>query len=171
MPLKIDILKNDDYNIVLLEKVNCTSRDELTAREQYHIKNNKCVNKVIAGRSLEEWKEENRQKLKDYQTNYRNEHKGALIDYHKEYKSTHRQEYNKYNSKYRAIDRDILNEKRREQCHCQVCGGTYTRVNKSRHEKMKHHQEALLSQNNIKTKMKTSITKTTPQSKYYMNTL
>jgi hypothetical protein len=41
-----DILKNDNYDIILLEKpVNINSKDELNARERYYIDNLVCVNK------------------------------------------------------------------------------------------------------------------------------
>jgi hypothetical protein len=36
--------------ITLIENCSCSCRDELTAREGFHIRNNKCVNKNIAGR-------------------------------------------------------------------------------------------------------------------------
>ncbi|RYH18809.1 hypothetical protein EON65_26865 [archaeon] len=50
------IIKNGDYCIALLEEVNCSSKDELSAKKRYYIENNTCVNKVIAGRTLEEYK-------------------------------------------------------------------------------------------------------------------
>lgn len=43
-----EILKNNDYKIVLVELFSCTCKDELTMREQYYIDNFKCVNKANA---------------------------------------------------------------------------------------------------------------------------
>ena len=40
-----DILKNNNYQIELLEKCNIKTKDELTARERHFIDNNDCVNK------------------------------------------------------------------------------------------------------------------------------
>ena len=46
----------DNCRIVLLESVNyCESKDELTAREAYYIKNNKCVNKNVPNRTKKEY--------------------------------------------------------------------------------------------------------------------
>jgi len=45
----------DNCNIVLIELVNCNSKDELLAREAYHIKNNKCVNKIVPLRTDKEY--------------------------------------------------------------------------------------------------------------------
>ena len=42
-----DILENGNYTITLLEKCPCESKDELHARERYHIERNECVNKMI----------------------------------------------------------------------------------------------------------------------------
>lgn len=36
-----------NVEIILLEAVNANSKDELSARERFHIQNNKCVNKHI----------------------------------------------------------------------------------------------------------------------------
>ena len=45
----------DNCRIVLLESVKCESKDELTAREAYYIKNNKCVNKNVPNRTKKEY--------------------------------------------------------------------------------------------------------------------
>ena len=42
-----EILKNKNYTITLLEKCPCDSKDELHARERYHIEKNECVNLMI----------------------------------------------------------------------------------------------------------------------------
>ena len=64
----------DNCSIFLLENVNCNSRDELHAREGFHIRNTKCVNKILAGgRSREEilerkrqYRIDNKDKIKEY---------------------------------------------------------------------------------------------------------
>ena len=44
-----DILKNADYNIILIELYPCNSKDELLARERHHIDTVECVNKNKPG--------------------------------------------------------------------------------------------------------------------------
>ena len=64
----------DNCSIYLLESVNANSKDELHAREGFHIKNTKCVNKILAGgRSHEEildrkrqYRIDNKDKIKAY---------------------------------------------------------------------------------------------------------
>jgi hypothetical protein len=44
-----EIIKNNNYEIILLESYPCNSIDELKARERYYIENNERVNKNIPG--------------------------------------------------------------------------------------------------------------------------
>ena len=48
------IIKNGDYNIVLLELYPCNSKDELRMCEQKHINSCECINKIKAFQSEEE---------------------------------------------------------------------------------------------------------------------
>jgi len=41
-----DIIKNGNYDIILIENYPCTSKDELHARERYWTNNINCINKV-----------------------------------------------------------------------------------------------------------------------------
>jgi hypothetical protein len=54
-----EIMKFDDCQIFLVEEICCETKDQLIARERYHIENNVCVNKFIPGRKNKEWKAEN----------------------------------------------------------------------------------------------------------------
>ena len=46
-----EILKNNNYEIILIESHPCGSSDELHARERFYIENNNCVNKSMPGRT------------------------------------------------------------------------------------------------------------------------
>ncbi len=50
----------DNCRIILLERVNANSKDELIAREAHHIKNNKCVNGLVPQRTVKEYYEDNK---------------------------------------------------------------------------------------------------------------
>ena len=64
----------DNCAIYLLENVKAQSKNELYAREGFHIRNTKCVNKILAGgRSREEilerkrqYRIDNKEKIKEY---------------------------------------------------------------------------------------------------------
>ena len=74
----------ENCNIILLEVFPCNSKDEAHAREAYHIKSIKCVNKVIPGKISETY-------FKDYNKKYRQDHKEELLKKDRLYK-----EANKY---------------------------------------------------------------------------
>jgi hypothetical protein len=63
------ILENNDYSIELLEDYPCESKFELHEREQFYIKNNKCVNKYIPNRTDKEYREDNKDSIREYQQN------------------------------------------------------------------------------------------------------
>jgi hypothetical protein len=60
-----DIIKNNDYDIILLEIVNVNTKDELVARERWWIENTDCINKRIEGRTRKEYWNHYQQKNKE----------------------------------------------------------------------------------------------------------
>jgi len=79
-----DIIKNGDFNIILIENYPCNSKKELTARERYFIENNKCINKVIPGRTNKEYVNDNKDRLnKIRRDNY--DHEKNKINCKKDY--------------------------------------------------------------------------------------
>jgi hypothetical protein len=69
-----DLYGVENCEIVLLESVNCNSKDELRAREGFYIQNNICVNKNVAGRSIKDYKklyyETNKENIKEKVNKY-----------------------------------------------------------------------------------------------------
>jgi hypothetical protein len=75
-----EILKYNDAYIELVETYRCNSSDELNKREGEIIRMTKyCVNKLIAGRTKHEYWEDNKDKLKEYKTEYREANKDQRI--------------------------------------------------------------------------------------------
>ena len=66
-----EILQNENYNIILIENVQCNNRDELRARERFYIDSLPCVNKNIPGRSKKEYREINTDKIALQNKQYR----------------------------------------------------------------------------------------------------
>ena len=63
-----DILEKGDFNIELVEIVE--DLDNLQIREGFYIKNNECVNKYVAGRTKQEYYEDNEEKMKAYKAQW-----------------------------------------------------------------------------------------------------
>jgi hypothetical protein len=108
-------------NIVLIETFPCNTRDELFAREAYHIKSMKCVNKHIPLRTHKEYREEHREIISDKGKDYYKINKDKIIEKVKEY---HKINKDKINEK--TLKRYYDNKEQRKQ--------TYYYENKEKNE-------------------------------------
>jgi hypothetical protein len=57
------VLECGDYKMELLEKYPCNNKQELFIKEGEHIRTNECINKQIAGRTQQQYIEENKEKI------------------------------------------------------------------------------------------------------------
>tara|TARA_R110002012_G_scaffold289624_1_gene482764 strand:+ start:54 stop:506 length:453 start_codon:yes stop_codon:yes gene_type:complete len=78
-----EIIKNGDYDIFLVEDYPCNSKKELLSREGYYMKNNECINKLIAGRTVHEYYYDNKEKIKLQRIGYREKTKEKSREYDK----------------------------------------------------------------------------------------
>jgi hypothetical protein len=143
------ILENGDYDIVLLEIVDdCTCKDQLKAKERYHIENNRCVNKIIVGRTRKEHYEAN---------------KSQILQKHKKYYESNKEQINQNKKLYYQNNLEVIRAKQNAKTICH-CGGHYLHSHKAKHERTKKHQLSLQQciETNvtipIKTKMSTNKT-------------
>ena len=99
-----------DVEIVLLESVNCNTKDELHKKEKEYIEKYKdiIVNKNIPSRTSIEYRIDNKEKLKDK------------------------------NKKYYENNKEEINEKSKQKYDC-ICGKQLRISDKSTHNKSKHH--------------------------------
>jgi len=108
------LLEAGDVDIQLIESYPCKSRDELRAREGYFIRKEKCVNKLIAGRTMKEYKKDNKEKISEYNKNY--------------YKQ------------YYDCNKEKIIAKKSEKIQCE-CGSMLTRGGMARHKRSQTHQD------------------------------
>lgn len=109
-----------NIKIELLEKCNYNQR---FIREGYYIKNNNCFNHVISGRTIKEYRNENKQKIKIQRHDYYLNHKDDILSKSVIYRNNNRQKIKQYNN--RVID-------------C-ICGRKTTNSHKRRHERSNFH--------------------------------
>jgi hypothetical protein len=91
-----EIIQYDDCYIELIELCSCLSKEELCKREGEHIRLMHCVNKYIAGRTIKQYREDNKDELKEYIKQYREEHKNEL----KQYRESNKDEIAERSKKY-----------------------------------------------------------------------
>jgi hypothetical protein len=58
------ILQYEDAYIELIEEYSCDNKEQLLRKEGEHIRATNCVNKLIAGRTQKEYREENAEQLR-----------------------------------------------------------------------------------------------------------
>ena len=129
-PTAKQILKYKDCDIILVEEYPCDNKEQLHARERYHIENNPCVNKYIPGRTKSEYREANKEKIKEQKQRYYEANDVKLKAQQQGY-----YEANKDKKKeYQQTNKLKLNKK-----FVCACGGKYTYQNLSQHSKTQRH--------------------------------
>ena len=105
-----EIIKMGDAYIELLESFACSCREELHKKEGEYIRNTKCVNKRIAGRTKKEWCENNKDKIKEY----RKKNKDKIAKKQKEWNENNKDKIAKIEKKYREKNKDKIAKKDKE---------------------------------------------------------
>ncbi len=80
------IIERNNFSILLVESCPCENREQLMARERFHIENNDCVNKIVPARTNEERLEycrkyyiKNREKMLSKSIEYHWENREKII--------------------------------------------------------------------------------------------
>jgi hypothetical protein len=137
-----DLYGVENCEIVLLECVNCNSKDELRAREGFYIQNNICVNKNVAGRNIKEsikyYRDNNKESIKEQKKLYHISNKDNIKLYYETNKENIKEKVNKY----QQINRQKIKLYRSGTKMCE-CGCEIKKHHKSRHEKSNKHLKLL----------------------------
>ena len=110
------IIERGNYNITLIEAIQCNTKDELSAREGYFIRTMVCVNKNIAGRTKKECDKEyhqaNREPRLEYMKEYSKDHyeanKAEIRAHHKEFRDANKDRINARRKELRAQKKNII---------------------------------------------------------------
>jgi hypothetical protein len=158
-----ELVKFSNVEIELIHEGLFSSKEELLKLEGSFIRqNSNCVNKQIAGRTKQQYHEDNKEKLNNMSRIYRQEHKEEIINKNKEYYENHKEEIsvkrkeyyinnkeerNKKNKEYYENNKDKLNEhcreKGKEKITCETCKIDLRKDGWSKHCKTKNHIEKL----------------------------
>ena len=154
----------ENCKIEWVENYECNSKEELHSREGYYIKNTDCVNRCIAGRTTQQWKEDNKERVKATTKQYRENNQDKIKLYRednrekaKEYKLKYDEDNKDKIKQYREDNKDIhkelkrqwyqnneyrLKQNRKDTFVCE-CGSSLTKCNYLRHNKTIKHQNYL----------------------------
>jgi hypothetical protein len=111
-----------DAYIELIEMFPCANRFQLQEREGYFIRTTDCVNKRVEGRTAAE-----------YDKQYREDNKEKIKDYSKQYRQTHLEERNQYLKHHRQ------NNKKMRRCSCGVEYNDGRTDHRNTHYGSEHH--------------------------------
>ena len=135
----------ENCQIILIENCPCNSKDEMRAREAFHIKSSEhCVNKVIPQRTPLEYYNENKGAMNAISRSYYANHK----EEHKEYLERTKEHRHEQGNAYYHQHKDEYNKLRTTKITCE-CGCIVSKCNLTNHKKTAKHEIAL-SQNTTK---------------------
>jgi len=149
-----DILKNNNYKIILIENCPCNSKEELEREERQYIESIECVNKNIPGRTDKEYYETYKDKIKEnyknnkdkinekhkkyYEDNkdkIREKNKEYQIEYYQNNKDKIREKNKEYQIEYYQNNKDKISEKYKIKIKCEYCKSLITKLQLKRHQK------------------------------------
>lgn len=138
-----DIIKDNDYYIVLLESYPCNSKDELRMCEQKHIDLCECLNKRKAFQSEEGFKqyqkqhyEQNKDEKIKYAKEWREQNLDKISKQKKQYREQNHVEILEKKRQYYEKNRDEINAKQSERICCSHCKKELRKSGLSRHLKI-----------------------------------
>jgi len=106
------IISQMDWKMILIENYPCESKKELEAREGWYIRENPCVNRVVAGRTKKEYYSdhreealanrkkyyvENRERINVGQRKHYQDNREQRLESSKKYNEDNREKRNTYN--------------------------------------------------------------------------
>ena len=163
-----EIIKNNDYSIILIENVNCNCKEELFKRERFYIESMSCVNRHVPTRTFAEYYEANKEHIQEWNKQYREANKQEISeqrkdyyeankdkilelrkDYYEEnkqeiserkkiYRGKNKQKISELKKEYYEANKEKIKDKRKKPYQC-LCGSVVSICVKYRHFKSKKH--------------------------------
>jgi len=140
------------------------NKRQAETRERYWLEQlGATLNSYVPTRTREEYRQENREQLNEYQKEYyeanreiiiekqkkyQKENKEIISEKNKEYRETNREQLNEYQKEYRKTNKDRISEKLKEKITCE-CGSIVRKNDLSRHRKSQKHLKYLDNLNNL----------------------
>jgi hypothetical protein len=143
----------ENVKIILIKYFSCETKQELEAEEAKYIRENKCVNICIPGRSIKEWRETNKEILKEKIKVYNENNKEKISKIKKEYREKYSEQIRDKKKKFREMNEDKIKvkdkmkyeknkdkilEKLKEIIKCD-CGCDTSKCHLIRHQKTNKH--------------------------------
>jgi len=120
-----DIIKNNDYDIVLIENVKVENKEQLFQKEREYIEKLDCINKTMPCRTKEEckqqglkartkYKEIHADKIKESAKRYRQKNKELIRAIQKQYRENNKEKIQEQRKKYESNNKEKIRERKRK---------------------------------------------------------
>lgn len=129
-----EVLKEADHKIELVELCPCNLKIELTATEGKHIRELDCVNKYIAGRDKKEYRQDNKERIKEQSKQYRQDNADRI----KQYLEDNKDKIKEQKKRHYQNNKDRLKQK----VVCE-CGVVIRKDCLARHKRSAKHQRLM----------------------------
>jgi len=129
------IINRNKYYIEQLESYPCNNRQELVQREGEYQRVFECININIAGRTNANYRQDNKEYLKEYNKQHYQDNK----EYYKEYSK-------QYSKQYRLDNKEMINSKAHAEINCE-CGIKIRYDNLAKHKRTKKHKTLMSNLN------------------------
>ena len=151
------IIENGNYDIILIENVNCENKEQLHREERKHIELCDCVNKIHPTRTNKEYynehkeehqerskkyREENKEKIKEMKQKYQKDNKEWLNEISKQYREEHQEYFKDYKKEYYIKNKEAIKSRVNVNITCE-CGCISSKSNITRHRKSTLHIEKM----------------------------
>ena len=153
----------DNWEMIVLETVEYNEQHELRARERHWLETLKAtLNCKVPNRSVEEWREDNKEEIKRKKHDYHEAHKEEIHQKKHDYHIANADHIRAKVQAWRAADperakisdrqkylncQERIKSYRSEKLTCE-CGIQYTRGHAGRHLQTKRHADLLAAKNN-----------------------
>ena len=137
----------ENCKIELIENYACECREELLRREGHYIKQNDCVNTVVAGRTDEEYRNDNREKVNEAR---RERYSRSKIEDKEKVIEQRREEYSRNKDKYKAYyeqNKERILEDKQIKIKCPACKREISKGFLTLHNKCNKHLKNLQAEN------------------------
>jgi hypothetical protein len=148
----------DNWEFEILLEVKVVDKEELRLKYErpYQLDLLPELNDRVEGRTIEEWREDNKEELAKYQKKWYEDNKEeikekyennkeTILEYQKIYNEKNKVEIAKYQKIYNENHKEELLEKAKEKILCEECGVCYTKSNKTTHLNSKKHKDYIKS--------------------------
>ncbi len=122
------------FRIQLICDYPCEDKYQLRQKEGEYIKNIGNLNLLQAGRTIKEYREDNKDKIEETTRNYNNKNIETIRERYRKYDEEHKEERKIYKAKYRQENKEKIAEKKNEKINCE-CGCQISYSNLGRHKK------------------------------------